>query len=362
MKRSSAPTLQDVANEAGVTAMTVSVVLNGSRSATRVSDATRQRIQEVAERLQYRPNAVARGLSRRRMDAIGVVAVIDIGDVNLYFLELLNGVLEECTLRGQNTTIFSVMDWSNEEKLLSFCDGRVDGIIFVSPVMSPEFGAALQKRTPFVTIHSDSLFPNAINLDVDNEGGSHDMVRYVISMGHRRIMHISGGTQYQGSLLRIAGYKRALAEANIPVDESLILHSQFTEDAGRQTLKDAIEARTFDLFPTAIFCANDAIAIGCMDVLSSYGLKMPEDVSVVGFDDTLISRITVPKLTTVRQPFRELGRLATAYLLEHTAGKAKTEEGGKALATEPSGSVLLPHTLTIRDSVALPRRTLIHVP
>src|SRR5579875_3451633 len=126
MRRGNAATLQDVAREAGVAAMTVSVVMNGARSATRVSDATRARIQEAAARLRYRPNAVARGLSRRRMDTIGVVTKMDLKEINLYFLEVLNGILEVAAQHGQNTTVFSVTDWQGDEKrLLQFCDSRV---------------------------------------------------------------------------------------------------------------------------------------------------------------------------------------------------------------------------------------------
>ena len=290
MKRSNAPTLQDIANEAGVTAMTVSVVLNGSRSATRVSEATRLRIQELAARMRYRPNAVARGLSRRRMDTLGVVAIIDIGDVNLYFLELLNGILEECAVREQNTTVFAVKDWVDENRIMTFCDGRVDGIVFISPAMNPTFGAALQERTPFVTIHSHHPIPNTTNLDIDNEAAAYDMVQYLIDQGHRRIMHVSGGLKGAGAEQRINGYKRALSESGIPFVDRLLVHSQYTTFAARESLTAAIQQHGFEDFPTAIFCANDAIAIGCIEVLGEYGLSVPDDVSVAGFDDTLIAR------------------------------------------------------------------------
>ena len=362
MKRSNAPTLQDIANEAGVTAMTVSVVLNGSRSATRVSDATRARIQEVAARMRYRPNAVARGLSRRRMDTLGVVATIDVGDVNLYFLELLNGILEECAIREQNTTVFAVKDWSDENRILQFCDGRVDGVIFISPALSPSFGGTLQERTPFVTIHSSTPIPSTTNLDIDNEAAAYHMVRYLIGLGHLRIMHVSGGTAASGSRERIAGYKRALLEAGIVFDPSLLVHSHYTSFAARVSFGTALKHHAFDVFPTAIFCANDAIAIGCMEVLTEYGLKVPDDISIAGFDDTLIARMTVPKLTTVRQPFRELGRRAVDILLEHTADSEDPYNVTVTEAAESPTVVFLDHTLQIRDSVGVPRITPIQVP
>jgi len=355
MKRSNAPTLQDIANEAGVTAMTVSVVLNGSRSATRVSVATRARIQEVADRLRYRPNAVARGLSRSRMDTLGVVAIIDIGDVNLYFLELLNGILEECAIKGQNTTVFAMKDWTDENRVLRFCDGRVDGVIFISPALTPSFGASLQERTPFVTIHSNSVIPNTTNLDIDNEAAAHDMVQYLIGQGHRRIMHVSGGTEAAGARQRTDGYKRALAEAGLPFDEALLVHSHYTQIAGRDSFKNALTERRFEVFPTAIFCANDAIALGCMEVLAEYGLNVPEDISVAGFDDTLLARMAVPKLTTVRQPFRKIGIRAVDLLLEHTSPKNDAYTVVAPQHSDTAQSVYIDYDLQIRGSVSTPR-------
>ena len=342
--------------------MTVSVVLNGSRSATRVSESTRLRIQELAAQMRYRPNAVARGLSRRRMDTLGVVAIIDIGDVNLYFLELLNGILEECAVREQNTTVFAIKDWTDENRILRFCDGRVDGVIFISPAINPSFGAMLQERTPFVTIHSPNSIPNTTNLDIDNEAAAYDMVQYLIAQGHRRIMHVSGGSRGSGADRRVAGYRRALTEAGIPFEPGLLVDSHYTVFAARDSLTEAIKNRAFEEFPTAIFCANDAIAIGCIEVLATYGLKVPEDVSVAGFDDTLVARMTTPKLTTVQQPLRALGRRAADLLLEHTGDPDKPYTILSSETENASHVEFLPHKLQVRDSVAQPRQTVLMVP
>ena len=145
MRRSNAPTLQDVAQKSGVTAMTVSVVLNGANSATRVSPATRARIIAAATELHYRPSGVARGLSRRRMDIIGIVAIVSHAERNLYFLEILTSILEAAARQGQNTTVFSIKDWeADESRILQLCDGRVDGMIFVAPQrLRSEFAESL---------------------------------------------------------------------------------------------------------------------------------------------------------------------------------------------------------------------------
>ena len=315
MRRSSATTLQDVAREAGVATMTASVVLNGARSGTRVSEATRARIQEVAARLRYRPNGVARGLSRLRMDTLGVVSIVDEGEINLYFLEVLQGVLEGSARHGQNTTVFSISDWkADEQKILRFCDGRVDGMIFIGPIFSAEFAQTILHYTPFVALHSNGVMPNTYNLDVDNENGAYQVVRHLLYLGHRRIAHFSGG-DLVGAQQRVAGYRRALAEADIPLDDRLVVPGEFTAASGQRRMSAILEDRLIAPLPTALFCANDSIASGCLETLTAHGLRVPEDISVAGFDDLPVSRMTSPALTTLRQPFRAMGRRAVELLL-----------------------------------------------
>jgi LacI family transcriptional regulator len=334
MRRSDATTLQDVARAAGVSAMTVSVVLNGARSATRVSEATRARILEAAAQLKYRPNAAARGLQRRRMDTIGVVAVVDGGEVNLYFLEVLNGILEAAARNGQNATVFSIADWEKDEaRITGFCDGRVDGMIFIAPCMTVEMAAALQSHTPFVTIHSDRILPNVWNLDVDNESGAREATQRLILQGHRRIAHFTGQLDLLGARQRLNGYRGALVQAGIPLDESLIIPCGYSATAGHYQMNELLENRSdANPLPTAIFCASDAIAQGCLEALTERGLSAPQDISLIGFDDTLAARMTNPPLTTVRQPFRTLGSRAVELLLPQIPGGA-----------EASASVI-PHT------------------
>ncbi|MES2461154.1 MAG: LacI family DNA-binding transcriptional regulator [Armatimonadota bacterium] len=317
MRRSSAPTLNDVAREAGVSAMTVSVVVNGTGSNTRVSEDTRRRIHAAATRLCYRPNAYARGLSRRRMDTIGVVAVVDGNEVNLYFLEILNGVLEAAAERGQNTIVFSVKGWQPEHlNVTQFCDGRADGMIFIAPNLTPEFAEALQQRhLPFVTIHHGSELPNTVNFDVENERGAYTMVRHLIDQGHRRILYLSGDADGYDVRQRLAGYRRAVEEAGLPFDESLVFPGSYSSNSGRQRMTQILAQNLFGPFPTAIFCGNDATALGVMEVLTENGIRVPEDVSLAGFDDTLTAQIITPQLTTMRQPFRHMGRRSVEVLI-----------------------------------------------
>ncbi len=317
MRRKNATTLQDIADEAGVSAMTVSVVLNGASSSTRVSPATRVRVQAVADSLHYRPNGVARGLSRRRMDTLGVAAVMEGADVNLYFLEILNGILEACAAHGQNTTIFPVSNWLHDEKkLLRFCDGRIDGMLCIGPVLSSAFAETLQNHIPFVTVHSSQTFPQIHNLDVDNEGGAHAIVEYLIAQGHRRILHFAAAPERSGGTQRLLGYRRALEETGIAFDASLVHTGEYSGESGRRHMTALLDEIGSGPLPTALFCASDAIACGCIEVLAERGVRVPEQISVVGFDDSLLARMTIPMLTTVRQPLRRMGGRAVEVLLE----------------------------------------------
>jgi LacI family transcriptional regulator len=251
------------------------------------------------------------------MDPIGVVAVVDGNEVNLYFLEILNGVLEAATKRGQNTVVYSVQEWSPEHlNVTQLCDGRADGLIFIAPMLTLEFSEALQQRhLPFVTIHHAGELPNLFNFDVENEMGAYTMVRHLIDQGHRRVLYLCGEPHNLSALQRIAGYRRALADSGLPFDETLVVPGTYSTGSGRQRMADILDQKRFDPFPTAIFCGNDAIALGAMEVLTEHQIRVPEDVSLAGFDDTLTARITTPQLTTMRQPFRYMGRRAVQVLL-----------------------------------------------
>jgi LacI family transcriptional regulator len=343
--------------------MAASVVLNGATSSTRVSEKTRARIMEAAERLRYRRNGVALALSRNRMDTIGVVATVASNDTNVYFLEVLNGVLGAAAERGQSAKIFSVSSWSSEEKrILSFCDGRIDGLIVIGPDFTPAFAKTLSHYTPFVTIHSNGPLPDVLNLTVDDEDGGYVMTRYLISQGHRRISHITGTPTMFAAKQRQQGYRRALEEAEIPYDEDLVIPGFFVIEAGRAAAEELLKRSPSTPLPTAIFCASDAIAYGCMEVLQGRGIRIPEDISVVGFDDTLMARMTIPRLTTVHQPFQQMGWRAVELLLSQI--NADTEAAQTAPTDTPvvpahvpdqaSHSENLKTDLVIRDSAGPP--------
>jgi LacI family transcriptional regulator len=317
MRRSTATTLQDVAREVGVATITASVVLNGSRSATRVSEATRARIVEVATRLNYRPNGVARGLTRRRMDAVGVVSRFVGKEANMYFTEVLTGILEAAARFSQNTTIISVSDWAAEEdKILQFCDGRIDGLILVGPdAVTEGFAKRLLNYAPCVVMHNNDPFEGADSMDVDSEEGFYSVVKHLISLGHRKIAHFSGPLRSTGSRQRIDGYRRALSEEGLPVDPELLFVGDFDARSGIENTEALLARYRGSDRPTAVSCVNDTVAAACVETLAAHNISVPGQISVVGFDDTVISRMSAPPLTTVRQPLRQMGTYAVDRLL-----------------------------------------------
>jgi LacI family transcriptional regulator len=311
-----AATLADVGRLAGVSAMAASAVLNGARTSSRISDETRQRILKAAAQLEYRPNAAARALANRRMQTIGVAAVIEGGELNHYFLEVFNGIVAAAATHEQNTTVFALHNWGPDaNRLRTMCDGRIDGLILVAPTFSAK-EKILPAHTPFVSIHANARLPEVINIESDEERGAFEMVRLLASQGHRRIMHVAGPEGMIGAERRVRGYKRALASAHLPVTSDLLVNAgSFQADAARDVTRTWLRTHTGDRLPHAIFCANDTMAIGVMEALAEVGLRVPDDVSVAGFDDSIAARIAVPQLTSVRQPLRAMGARAVELLL-----------------------------------------------
>ncbi len=345
-----AATLADVGREAGVSAMAASAVLNGAKTSSRIAPETRTRILLAAEKLSYRPNVAARSLAARRMNTIGLAAEVDpLGELNHYFLDVFNGVLASAAIKEQNTTVFALHHWHEDaRRLAGFCDGRIDGMILVAPLMTAEASRALPLHTPFVALHANNPMPGVVNIESDEDNGAYEMVRHMTALGHRRILHLSGDSRFTGSVRRARGYRRALEEAGIAFDPQLLVESGSTNEAGRSAVRRWLRAHQGQPLPEAIFCYNDGVAFGCLEVLAEDGIKVPEKVSVAGFDDTLAARTTVPQLTTVRQPLRKMGQRAVEVLLERIAHAGE----------ESPPPIVFPTELVLRASVREPRPVL----
>ncbi len=345
-------TLADVGREAGVSAMAASAVLNGARTSTRISPETRVRILEAARKLAYRPNAAARALAQRRMNTVGVAAIINDGvEFDHYFLEAFNGIITSAAAHSQTTTVFTLHDWHRDgHQIPGFCDGRVDGIILIAPVFDSDPARLLPTHTPFVALHANNPLPGVVCIESDELPGARAAVSELIDAGHRRILHITGTRGLTGSEKRILGYRQALAEHGLAFDPDLLIDGRYSLEAGRQALLAWLDRHVGKPLPDAIFAGSDAIALGCLDVLAKAHYVVPRDISVIGFDDTLAARTTVPQLTTIRQPLRAMGMRAVDILLE------RIRHNRESTAEEKAENVVFPVELVRRSSVATPLR------
>ncbi len=311
------PTIRDVAKVSGVSPMTVSHVLNDRSE--KVGAQTRERVMRVIQELHYSPSAIARGLTKRRLDAIGVVFYTRTPSslvARPYHGDILGGILEATTQRDQSTTLFTEVGFTNNHKKIGlYCDGRCDGLIFVAPPTVPELIEAMRHRSvPFVIIGAPAEGCEWSYVDVDNVKASRAAVDFLIANGHRKIALLKGNPLLTSARLREEGYRFALSTAGIELDPTLVVPGQYSPESGYERTKALLARR--EGAPTALFCTSDDIAFGALDALSDMGLKVPEDVSVIGFDDAAASATCKPPLTTMRQPLVKLGAIAVDMLLD----------------------------------------------
>lgn len=343
-----AATLADVGREAGVSAMAASVALNGAVNSSRVSDDTRTRVLAAAERLRYRPNATARGLAERRMHTLGLASVLGGDEPNLYFLEIFNGVIKGAAAAGQTVTVFTLDDWGQAaQRIPGFCDGRIDGLILVAPELSVDAVDWVPAHTPLVSVHSNQEIVGVANLESDDEGGALSIVSHMLGLGHRRILHVGGPTGALGADRRVCGYLRAYADAGLAPPPGHVLRDTFSAEGGRRAIEAWLGRHQGAPLPDAVFAASDAIAFGCIERLNARGLRVPADISVVGFDDTVLARTV--HMATVRQPLHQLGRRAVEVLLERIgAHRSRT-------AVPTPCSLVLPTEMVPGVTLAAPR-------
>ncbi len=251
---------------------------------------------------------------------MGIVASHWKEDANLYFMEVFGGIIEIATSSQQTAAVFMLRGWDEAQRRIpELSDGRVDGLILVAPYLGADASAWMPKQIPCVSLHSESAIPGVVNLEPEEEAGSFDAVRHMLAIGHRRILHVGGPAGLLGAERRLAGYRRAHAAAGVEPPDDHVVHSSLNADGGRDAMLDWLSWHPLGPMPDAVFCGNDAIALGCIQALSMRGLRVPEDVSVVGFDDILFARAA--RLTTVRQPLHALGKRAMEVLMQRIEAK-----------------------------------------
>jgi LacI family transcriptional regulator len=340
-------TLKEVAAEAGVSMMTVSAALRGAADDKYpVAEATRERVHAAARKLRYFPSAVAQGMRGRRINALGVVLINPEARLqgDAYVCGVLDGIISVANAEGQNTTLFTGRRWSSAaESLPVFCDGRTDGLIILSPSPDSDIvSALLEAGLPFVLISGQSDDPRVSSVDIDHIAPTGALVAHLLGLGHRRIAFLPGRAASRSARMRHEGYRAALETAGVPYDPALVLPGFYSIASGMERVERLLGLPAAAR-PTAICCGNDQIAIGALRALAAAGVRVPDDISVTGFDDIPEAAALAPPLTTIRQPLEAMGRRAARLLLD-------TIDAGSPLGVRE----LLPTEIVYRRSVAPP--------
>jgi LacI family transcriptional regulator len=302
-------TIRDVARVSGVSIATVSRVFNDS---ARVSEATRQRVLEAAERVAYWPNATARSLITSRTHTIGLLLPDLHGE---FFSEVIRGI--DLAARGQGFSILVSRSSSRADELtlaVRSMRGRVEGLVVMAPDLDDSSVLAhCAGHAPCVLINPELNVPGCDTLGFDNFGGAQSVTQHLLALGHRRIATVYGPQHNTDARTRLEGYRAALRAAGIEPSAELEIAGLFTERSGYDAAEVLVTTKPR---PTAVFVANDHMAVGLMGALHDYGLQIPGDIALAGFDDIPMARYLTPPLTTVHLDVETLGRRAVGLLLD----------------------------------------------
>ena len=336
-------TMRDVARAAGVSVATVSRVVNASAV---VQEDTRQRVLAVANELRFSPNSAARSLITQRTHALGVVLPDFYGEC---FSELLRGIDQTAQRHDHHLLVSSSHhDPRGLAAAVRAMRGRVDGLLVMAPDVDVQVLLELLPHgVPTVLLNGapvdGAVHPDVHSMTVDNFGGAREMTRHLLALGHRRIGFIAGAARNADAAERERGHRAALRGARAAVDRALHVRGDFTEAGG---WRGARALMALPEPPTAIFCANDAMAIGALSALHDAGVDVPGQVAVGGFDDIPVARFLNPPLTSVRVGIAALGERGAALLLKALAER-------RSIASAPSRDVL-PTEVIVRHSCGAP--------
>jgi LacI family transcriptional regulator len=334
-------TLTDIANEAGVSKATVSMALNGSDKISRV---TTEKILKIAGKKKYRPNAFAKGLSTGKSGILSLIVMARVRDPSGWLLQpswafynpILKGISRVISKKRYQLQ-FEFVNISTQDYQSVVADtireGRTDGVMLM---VTNEFDYSfLEELTDYgkpIIILNKELPLNLSSVELNHYCGTYEAVNYLISLGHRRIAHIRGPEDSYIAQKNYNGYIHALEENGLELREDYVVTGDWNIEPSKEPMKRLLQLNPP---PTAVFCSNDHMAIGAMQMIHEMGLSVPEDISLIGMDNAEISRVVTPKLTTVAFPQEELGRLAAEELMLNIEGDTDYSFGKKHFILTP---------------------------
>ncbi|MCP8617144.1 catabolite control protein A [Salirhabdus salicampi] len=326
-------TIYDVAREANVSMATVSRVVNGNPN---VKPATRKKVLTAIEKLGYRPNAVARGLASKKTTTVGVI-IPDISSI--FFAELARGIEDIATMYKYNI-ILSNSDQNKDKEIHlinSMLGKQVDGIVFMGGKITDEhikeFESAPVPVVLAATIDDTNTIPS---VNINYEQGAFEAVQLLLEHGHAKIGFVAGMADTEMNTQKNSGYKRALTENGQPIDDNLIFKGDYTYQAGLDSVEYFL---SLSEKPGAIFVSTDEMALGVIHGIQDRGLRVPEDIEVVGFDNTRLATMVRPTLSTVVQPMYDIGAVSMRLLTKIMNKEQVTDQ-----------NVILPHRIVERSS------------
>lgn len=310
-------TIQDIAREANVSISTVSRVLNNGAV---VADEKRDAVLKAVDKLGYKPNVFAQGLASGQSKTIGVLTPYISSP---FYGEMMRGIIEGL-FSSNYSALFSEVFWSLERErqaIQNLMARRIDGLITLGGESSTEALLDINDQMPLIIIGRTVANLSERCLRINDFEGAYNATKYLIDFGHRRIVYITGLLSHQDAAERLAGYRQALRDNSIEVDDNLIIEGDFSEKSGLLAVQSLLlRAQTF----SAIFAANDQVAYGARLGLFRQGLRVPDDISIIGFDNQPGSAYMIPPLTTVQFPAVEMGQVAARAILDLLKGKSFT--------------------------------------
>ena len=330
-------TIYDLAKKLNISIATVSRALKDDPV---VSKKTKKKISELAEEMGYRSNHFARNLRNQRTNTIGVI----VPRLNSYFMStVIAGIESIANNEGYNLIISQSSESFDKERASAktMFDSRVDGIL-VSLAYDTEdlshFDSFFKRRIPLIFFDRVVDDENCTNILIDNRKAAYEATNHLIKQGCSRIVHITATPKRNVYVDRLQGYKHALSDNDIPFKQEFVLISNLSQESGVIAAQEILKMNPL---PDAVFVANDNCAVGCMLALKQAGIKIPEDIAFVGFNNDPVSKVIEPNLTTINYPGYEMGEVAARNLINHLNGKA---------TIRTTNTIILRSELIIRDS------------